>query len=483
MRAHPRHKVEPSIVDLALLVVSFYLMFSPVWAPALVPRMYDNARILEVAVLLVLTISVVVPGIASACVMFWNTLPRGTRRLILIFLGGGVVSALASAHPQIGTLQIALVAELVLLFLLIGAAATRIERQGTVILAAAVVTGAALVLLKFWISFVQEYVAGRSFSWVSPFLDFANVRFFGQYQAYALLLLTLPIRTMDLPNSWRAMIYLVAANFWALQWMVGARAVWAGFFAAIVVVAVFMRKGRVQWMTEQGAVVVAGGVIYFCFSALVLSTPNATPIPAINSILARGEESSSERITLAKAAIGMVADSPLTGVGPGQFGLHYSKTNAAHPHDTPLQLLAEYGLVAGTAGVALGALLVVFAVRQLRSKTMLAPDLTIASLVAGLIMGLVDSLFSGNLIMPHSQVLFCVMAGWIVGGADRTVVVPEIPVSRQRLQRVTLVGLGFLAALTAAILTLEYVEVIRDMPYPPALRIPSFWQYGRFTQW
>ena len=40
-----------------------------------------------------------------------------------------------------------------------------------------------------------------------------------------------------------------------------------------------------------------------------------------------------------------------------------------------------------------------------------------------------------------------------------------------------------LAMLTTTILTIEYLDVIRDMPYPPALRIPSFWQYGRFIDW
>jgi hypothetical protein len=179
----------------------------------------------------------------------------------------------------------------------------------------------------------------------------------------------------------------------------------------------------------------------------------------------------------------LIGDHPLTGVGPGQFGLNYSATNAAHPHNTPLQLVAEYGLIAGVAGVALGVVLVVFAVRQLRSRTTREPDVMTATLVAALIMGLVDSIFSGNLVMPHSQVLLCVIAGWLVGRADPAINRPVYSLPRQQILRTGLVGVAILAALTTTVLTIEYLDVIRDMPYPPALRIPNFWQYGRFTAW
>jgi O-antigen ligase len=482
MQSHPEILIDRFAPNLVVAVVSLYLMFSPVWSPHVAPRMYDNSRVLEIALLVILSTTLLLPKIASATVSFWEGLGRTTHWLILVFLVGGTLSAIASDSTQLGVLQMGLMAQLVLLFLLTGVAARRAGKDGEIVLAVAIACGAGLLVLKFWIAFVQMYVEGRPFSWVSPFLDFANVRFFGQYQAYALLLITLPIKPLRLTGSWRAIVYLIAANFWALQWMVGSRAVWAGFAAAVILIAVFMRSGRNRWVLEQGAIAVAGGTLYLLFATFLLSTPNATPIPVINSIIERGEESSSVRITLAKAAIGMMVESPLTGVGPGQFGLHYSATNAAHPHNTPLQLVAEYGLIAGMAGVALGVVLVVFAVRQLRSISSREPDVTTASLAAALVMGLVDSLFSGNLVMSHSQVLFCVIAGWIVGRADPGNQPIASPRRRQRLQT-GLVGLAMLAMLTTTILTVEYLDVIRDMPYPPALRIPSFWQYGRFIDW
>ena len=482
MQSNPQNLIDRYAPNLLVIVISLYLMFSPIWSPVVAPRMYDNSRVLEMVMLAILAIMVLLPKIAFATVNVWQSLGRTTQWLIAIFLAGGALSAAASGAPQVGALQMGLMIQLVLLFLLTGVAARSAGRDGEIVFAVAIAAGAGLLMLKFWFTFVQMYVAGNTFSWVSPFLNFANVRFFGQYQAYALLLITLPIKPLGLTQSWRAIVYLIAANFWALQWMVGSRAVWVGFIAAAFVIAVFMHRGRIRWLAEQGALAVAGGAIYIVFATFVLSTPNATPMPLANSIMERGEESLSERITLAKAAIRLVAEHPLTGVGPGQFGLRYSATNAAHPHNTPLQLLAEYGLIAGIAGVALGVVLVVFAVRQLRSKTSRESDATTASLVAALVMGLVDSLFSGNLVMPHSQVLFGVVAGCIVGRADLGIK-PIVAASRHRLLQTSLVGLAMLAVLTTTILTIEYLNVIRDMPYPPALRIPSFWQYGRFIEW
>src|SRR5258708_34459685 len=78
---------------------------------------------------------------------------------------------------------------------------------------------------------------------------------------------------------------------------------------------------------------------------------------------------------------------------------------AARPHNFPLQMLSEYGLFAGLAGIALMALLVVLAVKTIRAGSPSGPDLSGKSIAAALIMGLTDSLFSGNQIMPHSQIL------------------------------------------------------------------------------
>jgi O-antigen ligase len=466
-----------------VMAIGAYLMFSPVWHPSIAPRMYDNARILEIVLLVTLGLLCLFKSVSAGIVRAWLNLSVPVRWAVVLLLAGGAASAAGSDAAQIGVLQTGLVALLVVLFLLVCALGRDLKETAESAMAGAIAAGAFLLAFEFWAAFIQSLYLGKQFSWVSPFLDFANVRFFGQYQAYTLLLITLPPAVAAMSRSWRIIVYLVAANFWALQWMVGSRAVWIGFIAAMAIVSIFMRNGRLRWLGEQGALALAGGLIYLIFSTFILSTPNATPIPAANSMTARGAESASERITLAKAAIRLIAEHPLLGVGPGQFGLHFSETPAAHPHNTPLQLLSEYGLIAGGAGIALGTILVVFAARELRRRTSHHADRVAAGLTAALTMGLVDSLFSGNLTMPHSQVLLCVIAGWMVGRSHPGVEIPVYAAGRYRLLSAGFVGVTLLATVSTLVLTIEYLDVIREMAYPPTLRNPNLWQYGRFSAW
>lgn len=459
-----------------------YLMFSPIWYPVVAPRMYDNARLLELAALCAACLVAALPPMTRALTAAWLELRSGIRWLLAIFLFGGAASALASAVPQLGIQQVAVNVQLAAVLLAVCAAVRGAGPAVEKPLAVAVCTGAGLFVLKFWTTYLLYYAEGKQFSWLHPFMDFANVRFFGQYQAYVLLLLTAPVFLMGLKGFWRGLVYFITANFWALQWMVGSRAVWAGFIAAMAVTTLALPARRLHWLAVQVLPMVMGGLIFVAFDATLQKTPGATPIPADNSIMERSGQSNTARLTLARSALGLVAEHPLGGVGPAQFGLHYAQTPAAHPHNSVLQLLAEYGIPVGGAGIVLGVLLVIHAVRQIRRRSLQQFDYTSTALGAALIMGLVDSLFSGNLIMPHSQVCLAVLAGWMLG-RQRPAVRRYMPPGRERQWTLGIGLTAGAAALVSIILAAEYVALIIDMPYPPALRLPNFWQYGRFSAW
>ncbi len=464
-----------------LAVVCVYLMLSPVWYPKLAPRMYDNARLLELALVVSAALFSMAPSISAQLVSGWTMLGSAARRLMVVFLGGGALVAALSPAPQIGALQVGLFTLLAILFLLTAAAVRTDTGTAERLLAAAIFAGAALTVLKFCTSFIPHFIDGRLFSWVSPFLDFANVRFFGQYQAYVLLLFPAVAGVVSLNRAGRASVYAVGASFWSLQFMVGTRAVWIGFGASIIAILLFMRSARLPWLRAQAVLVLSGGAIYLLFSSLVLPQPNATPIPPKNSVLERNLESVNERKIMALAALELVRAHPFAGVGPAQFGFHYRSTIAAHPHNTPLQLWSEYGLIAGSAGVALGVVLAAFILRRIADSSRARADLVTPSLGAALVMGLTDSLLSGNLTMPHSQVLCAVLAGWIVGRAWRERLAPEV--ARLPTVRLSLVGCALLSASVTGLLALEYLDVIREMPSPREIRVPNFWQYGRFDAW
>jgi O-antigen ligase len=469
--------------SLSLAIIGLYLVLAPVWMTGIAPRLYDDSRYLELTALALLLIPLARSTVRDAVTLAWLSLDKSARTLLLVLLAGGALSVAASDAAHLGSMEVALVAQLVMLMLMVSAAVRESRHQADNALAIAIFAGAALCVLKFWVTYVLYALEGKIFPWDSPFLEFANVRFFSQYQSYTLLLMILPGLMPGSSRTARTLLYLVAANFWALQWMVGTRAAWLGLMVGSAVVLVFTRRGRMVWLREQMLVALAGAAIFLAQSHLVGSLPGIAPVPGIKSMVDRGPNSINERLELAQSALGFMREHPLVGVGPGQFGLQPYSTYAAHPHNVPLQLLSEYGLPAGLAGIALVLMLTVHAVRALRKTSGQKSSVLDISLVAALAMGLTDSLFSGNLIMPHSQMLFGVLAGWIIG---RTVRAPsglyEKTPDFTRL-RFTIVSIAILAVTITTILGLEYLPLARDIPvWLPAWN-PHFWQYGRFSAW
>jgi O-antigen ligase len=466
---------------IGLAVVCFYLMFSPVWAPQIAPRQFDNARLFQLGLLVTIPFLCLARSAGDAVTREWIALGLPARVLIAVVLGAGALSAALSAAPKLGALEISLVLLSVLLLVFVAAALRRAGDRAQEVLAVALFAGGGLVVVQFWLTWGFYLAEDKHFSWVHPFLEFANVRFFSQYQAYALLPMLLPVFLFRL-NGWRrGFILFVASAFWSMQWMVGTRSLWVGFVVAVCAVALLMRDGRRTWLAYQGVAVAVGGIIFLLYLGVLSAVPEANPTPHTLSLTERGWQSTNIRVLLAQSALAMLREHPLLGVGPGQFGVHYSLTRAAHPHNSPLQLLSEYGLVGGGAAVALLLLLVVLAIRAIRGSAGRPSDLVNVSLGGALLMGLVDSLFSGNLTMPHSQVMICVVSGWVLARrCAEPNVQADAPVNAHRFP---LVVSGPAAAVLAVSLAMEYVAVVRTMPGWLQEWVPHFWQYGRFRNW
>jgi len=467
----------------ALAVIGIYLVLASVWMPGLAPRLYDDARYVELGMLAVAMVQLCHPAVANSLIAGWNSLTSSSRILILLFVSGGTASAVLSRAMNLGLLEVALMSQLILLTGLVAGVVRQDRAQAEAVLGISIFAGAALCGLKFWVMYIQYAFEGKAFYWISPFLDFANVRFFSQYQAYTLFLVVLPMFMVQAGKGWRLLFFLVAANFWALHWMVGTRAAWLGFFVALVAVLAFLPRGRLAWLRWHAAAMLAGGLVYYSFSTFVDTQADMAPVPGVTSIVQRDERSINERIALARIALDAVRSHPLLGVGPGQFGLQPYPVNAAHPHNVPLQLLSEYGLIAGTAGIWLGILLCVFAVKTLRMPASGAADPVGATIVAALLTGLTDSLFSGNLIMPQSQVLCCVLAGWIAGRSLPARHAWYTAGHVYRAQRLAIVSAGLFAVAITTILALDYLPLARELPVWLPRWNPHFWQYGRFSNW
>ena len=478
----PQMRLSATPALLPLMLLSLYLMFAPVWAPAISSRVYDDARYLQLGMLLLQVLSLAIRPIRNGVLAAWNDLGRVVRALILVFLVGGVISTIVSNAPLLGALELGLMVQLVFLTLLVCSLVRLHGVTANRALVVAACAGAGLICLQFWLMQMLSLAEGRPFSWAFPFLNFANVRFFSQYQSYVLMLLPLPLLVLPLSRVWKAVLYLVGANFWALQWMVGTRAIWVALIVTVLMVCLVTRRGRIAFLRTHALMILGGAIIFAAFLVATAKVDEVTAIPKVNSVVKRGSGSINERIALARIAFGAIVDKPLTGVGPGQFGLRDYPLRAAHPHSAPLQLLSEYGLIAGGAGVALGLALVIFAARSMRGKRYSEHDTITISVAAALVMGLTESLFSGGIVMPHAQTMLCIVAGWLLGRRLPVRTEPFVAAHFPKIRLAVILSVCAAATVTT-LLAIDYWSVVWDMPISAQPWHPHFWQYGRFGAW
>jgi len=154
-----------------------------------------------------------------------------------------------------------------------------------------------------------------------------------------------------------------------------------------------------------------------CFLYLVvfLLLPFLAFEQSIDSELIRLDGSG--RLDLWMSAINLAFDNVLLGIGPMHFAW-YPNTHA-HPHNAILQWASEWGLITTSLFIIL---IVrgfykwssVFTSTRLSSKSADSININIAVFNSS-IAGLSYSLFSGVIVMPMSQVMLAIVAGFMIG--------------------------------------------------------------------
>jgi O-antigen ligase len=217
--------------------------------------------------------------------------------------------------------------------------------------------------------------------------------------------------TMVLPRLAR-----LPAQAWWLgpAWLVGlaalgltqVRGAWIGFAAgALAAVGGLGRRG-----------LLVAGVLVVLVPALVLGLPGVGA--RLRTIGDAADATTRERLAMLEAGRRLAVDNPLTGVGPGQLKHVYAQVappeaqrrSTSHLHNTPLQILAERGLVGLLAWLGIFAAFFVRGIASLRrlprepagDRALVLGSL--AALVAFLVAGLFEYSFG------DTEVLLVAMA-------------------------------------------------------------------------
>lgn len=260
------------------------------------------------------------------------------------------------------------------------------------------------------------------------FYGFSNLRFFGQFQTLTLPLLALPI-FFSRTTLQKTGAFALLSAWWMLSFASGTRGTWLGVLLAWIVVWVVVRNAGRVWARLQ----VYGAVIGLALYGFLFGGKDGGLFDRLSDI------GLSRRDVLWGRAWEAIQAHPLLGVGPMHLATQPHEVGA-HPHNAVLQIAAEWGVPALL--LILGILLwgLFRFAQHLHAQDMLQnrphdqqqnatqgaqPDLQEkqvsqslmlqTALFAALLAAATQSLVDGVIVMPYTQTVLMLLAGWSMG--------------------------------------------------------------------
>jgi putative inorganic carbon (hco3(-)) transporter len=401
-------------IALFLLLVTLSLNFS------LLPMGgYDAKRIMEVLLIsLVLISAILQPNVLARSARSKVVKMSGSVRImiyVIFFLA--CLSALYAPSPRHAFLEVSLFAGLIYLSLF--TAQLWIKYQLVLVkgIVYAISLGAIFYTLGFYTGYLASFLEHIPLYWPEPFFAFSNVRAFNQYQLWTLPLLVLPLLSFGIDSAKvRRGFFLVTTSWWVLLYYSASRG---------VLIAILLSSGLTILFYKQFAWpmlrlllfsaitgITAYGLLFYIIPALFI---NGDLI--LGSVLKRSAE---ERLGLWHTAITMIQEHPFLGVGP----MHYAwyPNIYAHPHNSGLQLAAEWGLPATFLMLLMSGYGILCWLKKYNSATLhrvreidqYLPVVLFFTITANATYSLVD----GVIVMPLSQIMMAVVVGLMLGVYD-----------------------------------------------------------------
>lgn len=458
--------------------VASYLLLVPL-AAVIVDRIggHDLSRIAQLALGLTCALTLL-PGPGAGAAR-WSIRQMAMASLCV---GLAMLSTLQATVPAMAARELALFAGM-------AAVAWVVARQDDPIDVPARVASAASAAYVVVISMlvIAGYFAGQPLNRAEIFVGYDNYRFFNHVQTAALPLSVLAA-TVAPPRSWhRVVAWFAATGGFALLFATVGRGTLVGvFIGALVIVAMFGAKAL---PTLRNLGVAAGGGLLaygalFWLLPLLLGAPRGLADGYYDARVGSIEM----RLFLWRIALSYIEQSPWLGIGPMHYA-HHPTGDAAHPHNIYLQIAAEWGIPM------LVVLLWLFAwlMRRLALAVRRCVDPRERNCGIGLVLAgvaiAVDGLFSGNFVMPVSQVWIAFAVGWAFAWVSAQERVEAPPPARMqpfwnasRLAAVALLmsQLWLASSIWPEVRDLDAVVKQTMDRVPTATMNPRFWSHGWF---
>jgi O-antigen ligase len=381
----------------------------PFWlASPWVAQEHDGQRLVQMALFFCVALASLETtwGSARATHKWPITQGAGPIKIAAPAIAFFVLSSVEAQRPPWAFLEVVLFGGIVMLAWLL---ATAQPRQREWVWTAAL-TGVGLFSITTVFATVLGMAQGLPPLVVKAIPGYSNVRHWNHVQVAAIPLMIGAIwywRKLR-PITWIGTASVVSCV--ALLWTTGGRAASIALVGSAMLLALLLGRKAVPLLLRWTYYVFWGVLLGM---ALLQWLPQMLGIPAEQLLLARPITTSSEsaRLELWALALAMAFEHPWLGVGPMHFANHPNPI-AAHPHNIYVQLAAEWGFP--TAFVLIGAAVFVMwqMVRRLRQLPADHEALYIGMVLWwGCAAVMIDGLFSGNFVMPMSQVWIATLLG------------------------------------------------------------------------
>ena len=457
-----------------LSLASTFLIFSPI----LNILVFDNKRVFELIIISYILLSIVLTSHHQN--IFYNlNNPQKFKVSILLLLG--TAAAFLAKQPFYAFLELSLYIGLFYLFLTLGKIIKKNNHLIQPFFFIIFPVSALFYQTNFFTAFLASFIENTPLQWPEPFSGFSNVRFFNQYQIWSITLLTLPLLIYpSLDNRIKIFLKIIATGWVILLFASASRGAPASAVLAMLITLFIFKDHAKPFLKLNSLILLSGFVGYLLLFKLI-------PVLLENQIIVGWKPienitTSSGRAELWKYAIQYIIDNPWLGIGPMHYAYYPGPTHA-HPHNSLLQWASEMGipstlLVISLIYSGLSAWIKKF-YRLTNENKLYAPSHLWIALFCSLCSGLIYSLVSGVIVMPLSQIMMTLIAGWMLGiyFQDQQ----AKPVSQNQHIAFMLLAGATLITLTYTILPSLLPRLIsyQDLPYQdyPTLA-PRFWQIG-----
>lgn len=458
--------------------VAVYLLCVPMLA-VLLERVggHDAARIAQLAL-----------GLLCAAVLVVRGTECGSRKVGPVSVTVGLIALLALAStlqapdPVMAMRELGIFAGLIAITLVVAQLRDPILLPSVATSAASAAYIAVVLLI-----IVMTYLSGQSLTRIELFFGYDNHRFFNHVQTAALPLAILAV-TVAPQRSWlRLVAWFAAIGGFALLFSIAGRGTMVGIVVGAVAAGAIFGRAAFATLSNLAFTAVLGLAVFvtlFFFLPLLMGT---TPGLSEGHYDARFG-SAEMRFFLWRIAQSYIEQSPWLGIGPMHYA-HYPTGDAAHPHNIYLQVAAEWGIPMLVLVTAAGAWMLrklVVAVRRCTETR--ERDCGIGLFLACVAIA-VDGMFSGNFVMPVSQVWIALTFGWalawLAGQSGNERAAPSQRTSMIFLKRMATIGL--LASQIWLVWNVwpeathldEHVKRTMDQE-PTTRKNPRFWSHGWF---